>query len=174
MKMPAVYFSHGQESGPWGTKIRSMADTVRALGCRAESVDYQGIADPGERVEKLIAECAGAEERLVLVGSSMGGYVATAAALPLAAAGVFVLAPAYYIEGFESLTPPPPELPVCIVHGWHDDVVPVENSIRFARECSADLHVLDGDHRLTTNIDAINRILTDFIERVNGTRNWGQ
>ena len=46
MTRPMVVFSHGQESGPWGTKIKVMAERVRQLGCRADSVDYQGIADP--------------------------------------------------------------------------------------------------------------------------------
>ena len=48
---PAVIFSHGQESGPWGTKIQAMAAAARALGCRVESIDYQGIADPAARVQ---------------------------------------------------------------------------------------------------------------------------
>ena len=68
MTMPAVYFSHGQESGPWGSKIQSMASNVQKLGCRAESVDYQGIADPTDRGNKLNRECANGEEPLVLVG----------------------------------------------------------------------------------------------------------
>ncbi len=164
MTMPAVYFSHGQESGPWGSKIKSMAATVQSLGCRAASVDYQGMADPTDRVDKLIAECSGVEEPLVLVGSSMGGHVATAAAAPVGAAGLFVLAPAYYMPGYESLTPAAPDMPIAIVHGWNDDVVPVENSIRFAKECGASLHILDADHRLTANIDDINYLLTRFIE----------
>ena len=163
MTMAAVYFSHGQESGPWGTKIRAMARTVEELGCRAESVDYQGIADPTERVDKLLAECAGVAEPLILVGSSMGGHVATAAADRLDAIGLFVLAPAYYMPGCEELTPPAPDMPIVIVHGWRDDVVPVENSIRFARECHATLHVVDGDHRLTDNIDEINNYLRSFV-----------
>lgn len=166
MKMPAVYFSHGQESGPWGTKIRSMAEVVRNLGCRAESVDYQGIADPSERVAKLLTECAGVEDPLLLIGSSMGGHVATAAAEELGAIGLFVLAPAYYMPGFESLTPPPPGMPVTIVHGWNDDIVPVENSIRFARECNASLHILDSDHRLTDSLDDINGLLVRFIQKL--------
>jgi len=166
MTMPAVYFSHGQESGPWGTKIQRMAARVRALGCRAESVDYRGIADPGARVQKLEAECSGASEPLLLVGSSMGGHVATAAAARLHAAGVFVLAPAYFMPGFAHLTPPPPEVPLEIVHGWRDDVVPVDNSIRFARAAGATLHIVDGDHRLTANIDAINDFLQLFVQRV--------
>jgi predicted esterase len=163
--MTTVVFSHGQESGPWGTKIRAMAGLVQSLGCRAQSIDYQGIADPTERVQKLLAEAAGIDDRVILVGSSMGGHVATAAAGQLGAAGLFVLAPAFYMPGHEALTPAPPALPICIVHGWHDDVVPVENSIRFAAGCAATLHVVDGDHRLTANIDEINEYLRLFIGR---------
>ncbi len=166
--MTTVIFSHGQESGPWGTKIRAMADTVRDLGCTADSIDYQGIADPTERVEKLVRECSEINDTLVLVGSSMGGHVATAAADSLKAAGLFVLAPAYYMEGYEELTPPAPGMPITIVHGWHDDIVPIENSIRYARECSATLHIVDGDHRLTANIDTINEYLVQFIGRITG------
>jgi len=166
--MTTVIFSHGQESGPWGTKIRAMADMARGLGCEADSIDYQGIADPAERVDKLIRECRGIGDCLVLVGSSMGGHVATAAAAELGASGVFVLAPAYYMPGYEELTPPPPGMPICIVHGWRDDVVPVENSIRYAQACRAELHVIDGDHRLTENIDDINYYLRRFIEMISG------
>ena len=166
--MTTVIFSHGQESGPWGTKIRAMADCARALGCEADSIDYQGIADPTERVDKLIAEAASIDDRLILIGSSMGGHVATAAAQKLNAVGLFVLAPAYFMEGYEELTPDPPKMPICIVHGWRDDVVPVENSIRFAQKCCATLHVVDGDHRLTTNIDEIKQYLEDFIAQVSG------
>jgi len=164
--MTTVIFSHGQESGPWGTKIRVMAETVRELGCKADSIDYQGIADPAERVAKLLQECADIDDSLILVGSSMGAHVATAAAEKLHAAGLFVLAPAYFMFGNEELTPEPPDLPICIVHGWHDDIVPVENSIRFASSCGATLHIVDGDHRLTSNIDEINYYLKRFIEQL--------
>ena len=166
MSNPAVIFSHGQESGPWGTKIKRMAAAVRDAGCEVDSIDYSGIADPGERVEKCVARCASITGPLVLVGSSMGGHVATAAASRLKPAGVFVLAPAYYMPGYEALTPLPPDCPLEIVHGWQDDIVPVENSIRYARECRAALHVLNGDHRLTANIDEIVALLLRFIASV--------
>ena len=164
--MTTVIFSHGQDSGPWGTKIRAMAEMVRGLGCKADSIDYQGLADPSERVVKLVDACSSIDDTLVLVGSSMGGHVATAAAASVGAAGLFVLAPAYYMPGYEDLTPTPPDIPVAIVHGWRDDVVPVENSIRFAQACHAELHLLDGDHRLTENIDDINYYLRRFIEKM--------
>ncbi len=164
--MTTVIFSHGQESGPWGTKIRAMAERVRSLGCGADSVDYRGIADPSKRVEKLIRECSGIEGPLLLVGSSMGGHVATAAAEAVGAVGLFVLAPAFFMKGYEELTPQPPKLPICIVHGWRDDIVPVENSIRFARDCGATVHLVDGDHRLTGNIEEINEYLRLFVGKI--------
>ncbi len=167
--MTTVIFSHGQESGPWGTKICAMAEQVKELGCSADSIDYQGIADPTERVNKLISECAHIDDPLILVGSSMGGHVATAAATALNAAGLFVLAPAYYMDGYEELTPAPPAIPICIVHGWSDDIVPIENSVRFAGQCAATLHIVDGDHRLTDNIDEINYYLARFIQTLPST-----
>ena len=164
--MTTVIFSHGQESGPWGTKIKAMAGLVKELGCSADSIDYQGIADPTERVEKLVAACDGIDDTLILVGSSMGGHVATAAAERVKADGLFVLAPAYYMQGYEELTPPPPEIPICIVHGWQDDVVPADNSIRFARACAAELHLIDSDHRLTANLAEICAYLKHFLGRI--------
>jgi len=171
--MTSVIFSHGQESGPWGTKIKAMSELAKGLGCAVDSIDYQGIADPTERVEKLMRECSQINDSLILVGSSMGGHVATAAAQSLGAAGLFVLAPAYYMEGYEELTPAAPAMPICIVHGWHDDIVPVENSIRFASQCSATLHLVNGDHRLTENISEINEYLEQFIRRTTSAQLTG-
>jgi predicted esterase len=162
--MTTIIFSHGQDSGPWGSKIRAMSEMAKGMGCSVVSIDYQGMPDPSERVEKLLREGAAIDDKRILVGSSMGGHVATAAAAALNAAGLFVLAPAYFIPGYEELTPTPPDLPICIVHGWNDDVVPVENSFRFAAACNAELHILDSDHRLTANIDEINYYLKRFIE----------
>jgi len=164
--MPIVVFSHGQESGPWGSKIQAMSAMAKRCGCTVESIDYQGIADPAKRVAKLIDACGTLNGNIVLVGSSMGGHVATAAAAAVGAAGLFVLAPAFYMEGYAALTPRPPDIPVEIVHGWHDDVVPPDNSIRFASQCHATLHMVDGDHRLTNNIDEINYYLERFINRI--------
>jgi fermentation-respiration switch protein FrsA (DUF1100 family) len=70
------------------------------------------------------------------------------------------------MTGYEDLTPIAPKIPVCIVHGWDDDIVPVANSIRFAGECKATLHIVDGDHRLTANIDEICFYLKRFIDEL--------
>jgi alpha/beta superfamily hydrolase len=93
----------------------------------------------------------------------MGGHVAAAAASRLDAAALFLLAPAFYMPGFEKYTPQDVALPTAIVHGWHDAVVPVDNSIRWAREHRAALHILDSDHRLEDQIGAICVLLRSFL-----------
>jgi len=156
-------FSHGKESGPWGSKITAMAAVVRDLGIAVQSVDYRGLDDPAARVQKLIAEAGTVQGPLVLVGSSMGGHVAAAAAAHVQPVGLFVLAPAFYMAGFEAYTPQDVDCPTVIVHGWSDDVVPVDNSIRWAREHLAALHLLDSDHRLEDQIETVCRLLRAFI-----------
>jgi alpha/beta superfamily hydrolase len=158
-----VVFSHGKESGPWGTKIVALADVARGLGWRAESVDYQGMDDPGARVAKLIREGAAFGPRPVLAGSSMGGHVATAAATALDARALFLLAPAFDMPGYEHLTPAPNTAPVVIAHGWRDEIVPVEHSIAWARRHGATLHVLDTDHRMQDRLPALCRLFRDFL-----------
>ena len=158
-----VVFSHGKESGPWGTKITAMAAVVRDLGLRVESVDYRGMDDPKLRVEKLLAAGREFSAPVVLVGSSMGGHVSAAAAGRLEAAALFLLAPAFYMPGFEQYTPQDVTVPTAIVHGWHDDVVPVGNSIRWAKEHRATLHILDSNHRLEDQISTICILLRNFL-----------
>jgi alpha/beta superfamily hydrolase len=158
-----VVFSHGKESGPWGRKITAMAALARNLGSAVESVDYRGLDDPGARVEKLVTVAARVSAPMVLVGSSLGGHVAAAAVARVRPRGVFLLAPAFYMPGFEAYTPQGVSCPATIVHGWHDDIVPVENSIRWAREHRATLHVLDSDHRLEDRIEVICSLLQTFL-----------
>lgn len=158
-----VVFSHGKESGPWGTKISALAEIARAEGYEVDSVDYRGIDDPHQRVTRLLAYCRDFQGRLVLVGSSMGGHVSTAASRLLRTAGLFLMAPAFYVPGFEEQTPQPADCPIAIVHGWRDEVVPVENSFRFAREHRATLHVLDTDHRMQDRIREIGYYFEYFL-----------
>jgi pimeloyl-ACP methyl ester carboxylesterase len=164
LSVNSVVFSHGKESGPWGAKITAMAAVARDLALTVESVDYRGMDDPVERVKKLIGLGAAFKAPVVLVGSSMGGHVSAAAAGALGARALFLLAPAFYMPGFEKYTPQDVGgVPTAIVHGWHDDIVPVENSIRWAREHQAALHVLNSDHRLEDQIETICALLRNFL-----------
>ena len=83
-----VVFSHGKDSEPWGSKIAAMAEIAREEGFHVESVDYRGIEDPQARVTRLLAFCKDLRGSLVLVGSSMGGYVSVAGSSLLQARGM--------------------------------------------------------------------------------------
>jgi len=85
-----VVFSHGQESGPWGRKISALAEVARSEGYETESVDYRGIDHPRSRITRLVDFCKELQGDLVLVGSSMGGFVSVASASLLHARGVFL------------------------------------------------------------------------------------
>jgi pimeloyl-ACP methyl ester carboxylesterase len=159
-----VVFSHGKESGPWGSKIMAMAEVARELGLEVQSVDYRGMDDPLERVKKLITVASALTGPMALVGSSMGGHVSAAAAGTLRPRGLFLLAPAFYMPGFEQYTPQDVPAPTVIVHGWRDDIVPVQSSIRWAQEHRAALHLLDSGHRLEDQIETICVLLRAFLK----------
>jgi surfactin synthase thioesterase subunit len=159
-----IIFSHGSDSEPWGNKILAMAEVARELGFAVESVDYRDSNDPAVRVQKLLAFCSERSGPFILVGSSLGGHVAAAVSSQVATIGLFVLAPAFYMRGFEQYTPQPAACPIAIVHGWRDEIVPVENSIRFGQEHRVTLHIVDGDHRLQENIVQICQYFRLFLQ----------
>ena len=158
-----VVFAHGKESGPWGTKFRHLVHIAKRHRAQVLSPNYGDLADPGQRVARLLALDLPPHDDLILVGSSMGAYVALAAADKLRPCGLFLMAPAVGMPGYGDLPLLPADLPVCVVHGWRDDVVPVDNVIRYAASVGATLHLLDADHRLSGVIPEVGRHFEAFL-----------
>jgi alpha/beta superfamily hydrolase len=142
-----------------------MAPVARNRGFAVESLDYRGL-DPAARVAKLASFVAKRSESVILVGSSLGGHVAAAVSPSARTLGLFLLAPAFYMPGYEQYTPVPAKCPIEIVHGWDDTTVPPQNSIRYAKEYKCALHLLDSDHRLTNRIGEICDLFDLFLARV--------
>lgn len=46
-----------------------------------------------------------------------------------------------------------------VVHGWGDDVIPVDHSIQFARKFSAatrlELRIIEDDHRFSNQVNSL-------------------
>lgn len=164
--MTIVYFAHGRDSIPWGSKILALAKIAQERGCSVESPDYTGILDPEERVRLLQNICSRLNDRLVLVGSSMGGYVSTVASETLKPCGLFLMAPAFYIPGYAYQEPTPFASITTIVHGWQDELIPYENSLRFAEKYKAELYLVNGGHRLLENLDFLQIVFGHFLDRV--------
>ena len=160
----AVYFNHGLESGPWGDKITALAKVARGRGYQAESLNYTGIADPAERLLLLLASDAARASSLILVGSSLGGWVAAAASEALRPRALFLLAPAFYLPDFPAADPFPHAERVDLLHGWNDEVIPFSHSVRYAQKFRANLHVLDSDHRLSSSLPLISDLFGGFLD----------
>lgn len=166
MKNDVVYFCHGKESGPWGTKITQLAEVAKAKNFHVESPDYSGISNPEERVEKLLNLKPRADRHLVLVGSSMGGYVSAVAAKVLKPQGLFLLAPAFYCEGYAHQNPVPVADSALIIHGWDDEIIPVDNIVRYAKEYKTRLYCVASDHRLMSAMPIIEELFSDFLDEI--------
>lgn len=164
--MPTVYFAHGKESGPWGLKIVALAEVARAKGFEVVSPDYSELEDPDERVKQLLAVYAKSHIATVLVGSSMGGYVSTVASEIIKPTGLFLMAPAFYIPDYSVQEPVPFASRTIVVHGWNDYIVPVDNSIRFARKHRSELHLLYSDHRLNDQIPMLVCLFANLLDTV--------
>lgn len=161
-----VYFAHGRDSGPWGRKIKRLARIAKVYGFHVESVDYQGMLDPDQRVAKLLELQPTAIDNLVLVGSSLGGYVAASASEKLKPKGLFLMAPAVNMPGFGRKTPQPRAEVMTAVHGWHDDVVPADGVIAFCRQYGIGLHLLDCGHTLKRRLADVEALFEVFLSQV--------
>jgi predicted alpha/beta-hydrolase family hydrolase len=152
-----VILSHGLESGPNATKVSALARVADALGWESVRPDYLDIdarKDPraiDARIARVLANTPG-EGRVVFGGSSMGAFVSGFASLEHACAGLFLLALPLEIPGYWRRFCAA-EVPVAMVHGWKDELCPVDAAIDFARAHGAVMHLVPDDHRLGAHVD---------------------
>lgn len=159
-----VVFSHGLESGPWGSKIKYLASIAIEMGWDVDSIDYSGIRNPDDRVTKLVEYLNQETQPFILCGSSMGGYVSVVASKYKNPLALFLMAPAFYLPGYgDQIFSPKGK--VTIIHGVSDDVVPFENSQRFVREhLGTELHLIESDHRLNDSLELVGKIFKHALE----------
>jgi pimeloyl-ACP methyl ester carboxylesterase len=165
-----LLFAHGKESGPWGFKIKRMAPLAERHGCEVESIDYRDCADADARVERLLQRLPAEASDCILVGSSMGGYVSLVASATRPVSALFLIAPALYIPSFRAQQYPSQAAHIEVVHGWSDDVIPVQNSIDYARDADCTLHLISGDDPLNSSIGEVETLFERFLARVTSPR----
>ena len=163
---PLVLFSHGKESGPQGSKIQALREIADEYECPTLSIDYRGQMNPEDRVVRLTRVANGQGDRpLILVGSSMGGYASIVASTmikpqPL---GIFLMAPAVYLPGYNHQDLLPMAMVLTVVHGNRDAIVPPKNVYSFVNATAADLHMVDDDHGLEGSLDLLKGYFADFM-----------
>lgn len=164
---PIVLLSHGKDSSPKSSKLQQLAALAQQYGAETHLLDYTHTKDPELRVQHLCDHIAQQEKRpLVLVGSSMGAYVSTVVAQDQPVLGLFLMAPAFYLEGYAQQGFAPQSGHTVLVHGWQDAVVPPAHSLRFAEAHPSILHLVHDNHRLQHSYGLLNAWFGLFLEAV--------
>lgn len=155
--------SHGFESGPDATKVTALADVAERLGWTHERPDYtdldarrdiSSLGDVPARLDRLraLASAAAARGPLVLAGSSLGAYIAGRVSLEVPVHGLFLLAPPTTMGPLPGLDAAP--VPVSVIHGWDDELIPAQAVIDWALPRRARLLLVDDSHRLSAHVQA--------------------
>ena len=155
--------SHGFESGPDATKVTALAGVAERHGWTHERPDYTDldarrevseVGDVPARLQRLLglARAAVARGPLLLAGSSLGAWISGRVSLEVPVAGLFLMAPPV------RMAPAPPldaaAVPVSIVHGWHDELIPAADVVAWAAPRNARLLLVDDSHRLSAHVEA--------------------
>lgn len=153
--------SHGFESGPEATKVGVLAEAAERLGWSHERPDYTDLdarrdvsplGDVSARLRRLCALARARAERgpLVLAGSSLGAWISARASLDVPVVGLFLMAPPVAMD------PAPPlaaaRVPLTIVHGWDDELIPARSVIEWAEARKARLSLVADSHRLAGHV----------------------
>jgi len=166
---PLVILSHGLESGPEATKVSALAAVADELGFAAVRPDFRDldasrdVSGIDDRIARLVAQ-AKPERAVVLAGSSMGSFASGFASQRMNCLALFLIALPIRIPGY-SRDFQAREVPTALVHGWHDELCPVDETVAFARKRGDQITLLDDDHRLSAHVDFIARLFADFLRR---------
>lgn len=165
---PFVILSHGLESGPQATKVSALADEAGKLGFDSVRPDYRDL-DAGrnvsridERIARTVAQ-APAGRPVILAGSSMGAFTSGFASLQTDCVGLFLIALPLTIPGYAQRFRAR-AIPTALVHGWDDELCPVDEAIAFARERRDAITLLRDDHRLSANVDVVANRFAEFLD----------
>lgn len=165
-----VILSHGSNSSPDATKISALAKVTEALGWSTfrpdyrveDALGYAGAVPP--RIERLVAAMREAPRPLVLAGSSMGAFVSGLASLQAPCDGLFLMALPVGMPGGTPSFHAAPGLPGMLVHGWRDELCPVDAAIAFARGYGMPALLVDDDHRLAGHVATLERQFVAFLQ----------
>ncbi len=153
-----VVLSHGTDSSPEATKVSALARVAEAQGWSTLRPDYRdddALSYAGavpRRVERLLDAMRDAPRPLVLAGSSMGAFVSGLASLDAPCDGLFLVALPIDIPGCARRFDAARGVPGMLVHGWRDELCPVDAAFAFAREHGMPALLLDDDHRLASHV----------------------
>ena len=163
--------SHGLESGPDATKVTAMAAVAEQRGWHAIRPDYRdldaahGLEAAPQRLARLLDVAKTVQGPLVLAGSSFGAFISGMASLHVETKGLFLLALPLQLRGHDTKFDAA-RVPLTIVHGWDDELIPTRAVIDYAESRRATLHLVNDAHRLTDHVVESATWFGHFLDRL--------
>jgi predicted esterase YcpF (UPF0227 family) len=175
-----LYYLHGYQSSPTGEKATLLKKTLHAIPIpyNENTPEELIISQCLTRISKTITN----DPQVILIGSSLGGYLAASTALTHQnVQQLILLNPAIIppeidlttIEGvplrilqemkdprlFQQKIP----APITILRGTLDDVVPDEWILQFAQAQAATITLFNDDHRFSKNLQRLPEIISELL-----------
>lgn len=147
--MSQLYFFHGQESAPWGTKSLALKEVFPDI----ISPDFQKMEVP-ERLIKA-EEVTRGQSNIFVVGSSLGGLLAALLYhhYPERFQGYLLLAPAIELPEGQLIDKAPEKS--AMIYGQQDTIISSDAIHDYAKTYSMELVLVEDDHRLANTIEQI-------------------
>jgi len=176
-----IYYLHGYQSSPNGEKATLLKESVHAIPIKYRECNPEEliISQCLNRISEVIAH----DQQVVLIGSSLGGFLAASAALTHSnVKQLILLNPAIIpleidlttIEGMplrilQEMRDPrlfQQKIPaiITILRGVLDDVVPDEWILAFAQAQNATIKLYTDDHRFSKNLHRLPDIITEIVQ----------
>lgn len=165
-----IYFLHEKNKTPTDKKLVHLASLAKTKKHTITMINDTDTKNPNIRAKRFATTLMGKKD-IVLVGGSMGGYSSVWASGIVDVKGMFLLAPALYLEGYETFSLPLKCTNITIVHGHYDKVVPLENSILFAKKHNALLHIISDDHALNSELETLEVLFETFLQSLENQSN---
>jgi predicted esterase YcpF (UPF0227 family) len=177
-----LYYLHGYQSSPLGSKATLFQKTLHAkpITYRTGAPEDLVISDCLSRIYNVIKK----DQQVVLIGSSLGGFLEAATALTNPSVRrLILLNPAIIPPGtdlrkvqgmpsriLEEMMDPrlfEQNIPasITILRGTHDDVVPDDWIVCFAQAQHATIQLYNDDHRFTKNLQSLPAIISELLKK---------
>ncbi len=177
-----LYYLHGYQSSPLSEKGILLRETLQAVPIpyRDGAPEDLVISECLSRISDIIKK----DKQVVLIGSSLGGFLAAATALTHPnVKQLILLNPAiippqtdlHTVQGMpykilEEMIDPrlfEKKIPasITILRGTHDDVVPDDWVVCFAKAQQATIQLYNDDHRFSKNLQKLPVIISELLQK---------
>jgi predicted esterase YcpF (UPF0227 family) len=177
-----LYYLHGYQSSPTSTKATLFKDTLHALpiAYRDGAPEDLVVAECLNRISKAIQD----DPDVILIGSSLGGFLAAAIALihpnvkRLIILNPAIIPPQTNLETIKgmpqrilrdmmqpSLFEKKIPAAITILRGTNDIVVPDDWIISFATAQKATIQLFNDDHQFSKNLHSLPGIIAELLKK---------